>query len=252
MYNSIMVEEKIKIDACFSPFLYPVYADEESIVVIIDILRATSAICTAFEYGAEKIIPVATVEEADKYKKEGYLTGAERDAIKLDGFDFGNSPFHYKGDHVKGKTIVLTTTNGTQAIEAARNAYQVVIGSFLNIDALCDWLITQKRSVLLLCSGWKNKFNLEDALFAGAVTEKLSIPAGNYQLGDACLALKFLYEVAQKNPYRFLHQSSHKERLARLQLKDDIRYCLTPNQTKIIPVLKDGALIAMKQVNVII
>ncbi len=241
-----MSEEKIKIDACFSPFLYPVYADTESIVVIIDILRATSAICTAFEYGAEKIIPVATVEEANKYKKMGYLAGAERDAIKLEGFDFGNSPFHYRGDHVKGKTIVLTTTNGTQAIEAARNAYQVVIGSFLNIDSLCEWLIDQKRSVLLLCSGWKNKFNLEDALFAGAVTQKLTTESDNYQLGDACLALKFLYQSAEKNPYRFLNQSSHKERLARLQLKDDIRYCLTPNQTKVIPVLKDEALVIMK------
>ena len=137
-------------------------------------------------------------------------------------------------------------TNGTQAIEVARDAYKVVIGSFLNIDSLCKWLISQKRSVLLLCSGWKNKFNLEDALFAGAVTEKLTTPSGNFQLGDACLALKFLYEAAKKNPYKFLNQSSHKERLARLQLKDDIRYCLTPNQTTIIPVLKGDGLVAME------
>src|SRR5689334_15658777 len=89
---------KLKIDACFSPYLYPVYKDSESIVVIIDILRATSAICTAFEYGAEKIIPVATVDEARKYKAEGYLVGAERDAIPVDGFDFGNSPFSYMGE----------------------------------------------------------------------------------------------------------------------------------------------------------
>ena len=239
------MEEKIKIDACFSPYLYPVYQDTESIVVIIDILRATSAICTAFEHGAEKIIPVATVEEASAYKAKGFLAGAERNAIKLDGFDFGNSPFHYQGAHVKGKTIVLTTTNGTQAIEAARNAYCVVVGSFLNIDSLCNWLISEKRSVLLLCSGWKNKFNLEDALFAGAVTEKLSELSDQYNLGDGCLALKYLYESAQKNPYKFLNHSSHKERLSKLHLKDDIRYCLTPNQTKIIPVLKGDALVAM-------
>jgi len=241
------VVEKIKIDACFSPYLYPIYHNEENIVVIIDIFRATSAICTAFEYGVEKIITVATVDEARKYKEQGYLTGAERDAIKLDGFDYGNSPFHYKGEHVKGKTIVLTTTNGTQAIEAARNAYMVVIGSFLNIDALCNWLVSSKRPVLLLCSGWKNKFNLEDALFAGAVTEKLSELSDDYTLGDGCLAIKFLYQGAQKNPYKFLNHSSHKERLARLQLKEDIRYCLTPNQTQIIPVLKGNALVAMKE-----
>src|SRR5204863_8206178 len=135
--------KQLVIDACFSPVLYPVYKDADSVVVIIDILRATSAICTAFHYGAEKIIPVATIEEARTYQGKGYLTGAERDAIKVDGFDFGNSPYSYMADHVKGKTIVLTTTNGTQAIHAARNAYKVVIGSFLNLDALCKWLLKE-------------------------------------------------------------------------------------------------------------
>jgi 2-phosphosulfolactate phosphatase len=237
---------KLKIDACFSPFLYPVYRDDESIVVIIDILRATSAICTAFEHGAEKIIPVASVEEARRYKEKGYIVGAERNAVPIKGFDFGNSPFSYMGENVKGKTIVITTTNGTQAIHAAHDAYKVVIGSFLNIDALCHWLIEEKRNVLLLCSGWKNKFNIEDALFAGAVTEELSrIAEADYQLGDGCLALKYLYQMAKRNPYKFLNHSSHKERLARLNLKKDIKYCLTPNQTKVIPVLQEGVLVNM-------
>ena len=239
------LKSRHKIDACFSPYLYPVYRDDESIVVIIDILRATSAICTALNNGATAIIPVATVEEAKQYQEKGYLVGAERNAIKLDGFDFGNSPFHYMTEAVKGKEIVLTTTNGTQAIETAKNAYMVVIGAFLNIDALCEMLIRQERSVLLLCSGWKNKFNLEDALFAGAVTEKLTIMNDQYLLGDGCLALKYLYQTAEKDPYKFLNHSSHKERLARLNLKEDIRYCLKPNQTKIIPVLKDGKLVVM-------
>jgi 2-phosphosulfolactate phosphatase len=237
---------RLKIDACFSPFLYPVYKDAESIVVIIDILRATSAICTAFEYGAERIIPVASVEEARAYKAKGYLVGAERDAIPVDGFDFGNSPFSYMTDRMRGQTLVLTTTNGTQAINAARDAYQVVVGSFLNLDALCTWLVGENRNILLLCSGWKNKFNLEDALFAGAVTEAIHQRSNDYQHGDACLALKYLYQMAVKDPYKFLRHSSHKERLARLNLKDDIKYCLTPDQTRIIPVLNDGALVKMK------
>src|SRR5436189_624014 len=118
------MDNKYSLDACFSPYLYPVYKNENSIVVIIDILRATSAICTAFEHGAEKIIPVSTVEEAQKWKQRGFLVGAERDAVMLPGFDFGNSPFSYMGDDVKGKTIVLTTTNGTQAIDAAKDAYK--------------------------------------------------------------------------------------------------------------------------------
>ncbi len=237
--------KKISVDACFSPYLYPVYKTDDSIVVIIDIFRATSAICTAFEHGAEKMIPVATVEEAREWKAKGYLVGAERDAIPLEGFDFGNSPYSYMGEEVKGKTIVITTTNGTQAIEAAKNAYKVVVGSFLNINALCEWLVSEKRDVLLLCSGWKNKFNLEDALFAGAVTELLSTLTDEYKLGDACLALKFLYQQAKQDPIKFVANASHKERLARLNLKKDVKYCLTPNQTRVIPVLKDGVLVKL-------
>lgn len=242
------MSQQILLDACFAPMLYPVYRNDESIVVIIDILRATSAICTAFEHGAEKIIPVATIEEAKVWKEKGYLVGAERDAIPVEGFDFGNSPFSYMNDDVKGKTIVITTTNGTQAIEAARDAYKVVIGSFLNITALCRWLHNEKRNVLLLCSGWKNKFNLEDALFAGAMTEALTTLSEEYKLGDACLALKYLYQQAHKEPYKFLSRASHKERLARLNLKKDIKYCLTPDQSTIIPVLKNNELVRLEPV----
>jgi 2-phosphosulfolactate phosphatase len=233
----------VKIDACFSPQLYPVYKDDGSIVVIIDIFRATSAICTAFHYGAEKIIPVATIEEAAALKAKGMLAGAERNAIKVDGFDFGNSPFDYMGEHVTGQTIALTTTNGTQAIEAARNAYQVVVGAFTNISALCDYLVSEERDVLLLCSGWKNRFNLEDSLFAGAMTHELVRRKADYKLGDACLALEYLYQLAKENPVKFLSRASHKERLAKLNLKDDIRYCLQTDLTTIIPVLRGEALV---------
>ncbi len=236
-----------KIDACFSPALYPVYKDKESIVVIIDIFRATSAICTAFEWGADKIIPVATMEDAASWKAKGYLTGAERDAVQVDGFDFGNSPYHYMDERIKGKTIVITTTNGTQAIEVSKDAYKVVIGSFLNIDALCDWLVKQERDILLLCSGWKNKFNLEDSLFAGAVTEEILQRSDKYHHGDGCLALKYLYQLAKQDPVKFLQRSYHKERFARLNLKRDIKFCLTPNQTEVIPVLENGVLVRLKQ-----
>ncbi len=240
------MDYKFSLDACFSPYLYPVYKNNNSIVVIIDILRATSAICTAFEHGAEKIIPVATVEEAREWKKKGFMAGAERDAITVEGFDFGNSPFSYMNDSVKGKTIVITTTNGTQAIEVAKDAYKVVIGSFLNITALSQWLCKEKKDVLLLCSGWKNKFNLEDALFAGAMTEALTSLTEDFKLGDACLALKYLYQQAKTEPTKFLSHASHKERLARLNLKKDIKYCLTPDQTTVIPVLMNGELVKLE------
>lgn len=236
-----------RLEVCFTPVSYPVYKNKNAIVVVIDILRATSAICTAFEHGVEKIIPVATVKEAEQYKKKGFLVGAERNGVKLNGFDFGNSPSDYMNKKIKGKTIVLTTTNGTQAIEAAAGAYKVVIGSFLNMAALCKYLTKENRHVLLLCSGWKGKFNLEDAMFAGAIVNILSIRDEFKEMGDSALAAKYLFQTGFKNPVHFLHNSSHKERLIELGLKEDVKYCLSLNSTHIIPVLKGNALVRMNQ-----
>lgn len=238
------MEKKLTVDVCLSPYLYPVQHKEDSIVVVIDILRATTAMCTAFHYGVEKMIPVATVEEATEYKKQGFMVGAERNGITLEGFDFGNSPFSYMDKKLIGKTIVISTTNGTQAIEAAKAAHQVVIGAFSNISALCKYLISQNRSVLLLCSGWKNRFNWEDSIFAGAVTKRL-LESGLHKTGDAALAMAFLYDQSQKNQIKFLRNSSHAERLASMGLKKDIKYCFQLDQTDVIPVLEGKYLVKL-------
>ncbi len=235
----------LMVDVCLSPYLYPVYHKDDSIVVVIDILRATSSMCTAFQYGADRIIPVATLEEAAEYKKQGFIVGAERNGIPIEGFDFGNSPFSYTTAKIKGQTIVISTTNGTQAIEAARNAYKVVIGAFNNITALCNWLRVQNRNVLLLCSGWKNRFNLEDTLFAGAVAETLLQEKHIFKSGDGALAASFLYKSAMENPYKYFRNSYHADRLNVPGLKKDIKYCFALDQTEIIPVLEGKYLIKL-------
>ena len=238
-------KKKLVVDVCLSPYLYPVYHRDDTIVVVIDIMRATSAMCTAFHHGVEKIIPVASVEEATEYKKQGFIVGAERNGIALEGFDFGNSPASYMSPQIKGQTIVISTTNGTQAIDVSRKAYKVVIGAFTNITALCNWLKLQNRSVLLLCSGWKNRFNLEDTLFAGAVSEILLKDKGTFHYGDGALAASYLYQSAKSNPYKYLRNSSHAERLAAMGLKADIKYCLSLNKTTIIPILEGKYLVKM-------
>jgi len=243
--KGILPEKKLLVEVCLSPGLYPSYHRENSVVVVIDIFRATSAICTAFQYGVEQMIPVAGLEEAAAYKAKGYMVGAERNGVALEGYDFGNSPYSYMTDNIRGKTIVISTTNGTQAIEAARGADKVVVGSFLNFTALCTWLKTQEKEVILLCSGWKNRFSMEDTLFAGAVAEELSKDAATFKLGDAALAAKYIFQSAQKNPYRLLHGSSHKERLSKLGLKEDIKYCLSLDKTTVIPILEGIALVKM-------
>src|SRR5450759_3109692 len=160
---------KRNLETCFSPALFEAGAHRDSIVVIIDILRASSAICTAFANGAASIIPVAEVSIAKEYKSKGYLVAAERDGFVLDFADFVNSPFNFTKEKVEGKTIVYSTTNGTGIIDSASSSYMTVVGSFLNISALTKWLIKQDRNILLFCAGYKNKFNIEDSIFAGAL-----------------------------------------------------------------------------------
>ncbi len=233
-----------KVEVCFTPQAFPLFSNEDAIVVVIDVLRATSAICTAFFNGVSKIIPVATVEEAREYQKNGFMAAAERNGEVVEGFELGNSPFGYMNSKVKGKTIALTTTNGTQAIEASKYARKVLIGSFLNQDVIVEYLESQQRDVILLCAGWKNKFNLEDTLFAGFVVDRLLDSSFEVQC-DSAIAAKTLYQGAKADIFSFLEQSSHRKRLEKLELERDIRYCLTPNQTPIIPVLEGKYLVKL-------
>jgi 2-phosphosulfolactate phosphatase len=240
-------KQKPKVEVCFTPNLFPLHYDDADIIVAIDVLRATSAICAAFHHGVKKMIPVATLEEAFEYKRKGYLVGAERKGEIVEGFEFGNSPFAYMREDFKGKTIVLSTTNGTVAIDtAAKTGKIVVVGSLLNLDALCDWLIKKQKNVLVLGSGWKNKFCLEDTICAGAICDQLLQTNKFISEEDSSVAAKFLYLSAKDNYLGYLKASSHRKRLKKLNLNEDIKYCLTPNQTNVIPILKDGALVKLK------
>ncbi|MBD79659.1 MAG: 2-phosphosulfolactate phosphatase [Crocinitomicaceae bacterium] len=234
-----------KLEVAFSPDLYPFYENKEAIVVVIDIFRATSAICTAFENGVKSIIPVEKVEDAKALQNKGYIAAAERQGQIVDGFHLGNSPFHYIDESITGKEVVLTTTNGTRAIFVAKNSYKIIIGSFLNFSAVCDYLKQEKKDVLLLCAGWKGRFNLEDSLFAGAVVNQLEGDVFN-ELSDSARATQTFYEVGKSDIDDFLINSSHRRRLKNLNLEKDIKYCLQMDQTKVVPELKGDRLVVQK------
>lgn len=227
------------IDVCFTPALFHLYDPKDSIIVVIDVLRATSSICVAFHHGVNSIIPVAEVDEAIRYKQKGYLVAVERQGSKVEGFDFGNSPYDFMNPALKGKDIVLTTTNGTHAIHTAKNSFKVVIGSFLNLDILCRWLSSQNKNVIALCAGWKNSFNLEDTLLAGALVYRLREQFSFSYGRDACIAAEYLYLLGKKDMYQFLKESSHRLRLEKLGIEKDIEFCLTTDTAPVIPVL-DG------------
>jgi len=231
------------LEVCLTPALLHLHDFSNSIVVVIDIFRATSSICYGIENGAESIIPVATIEDCESYRSSDFLLAAERNGEVVSGFDFGNSPFSYTQDKVSGKTIVLTTTNGTHAINMSKGASKIVIGSFLNLAALCDWLKTQPNDVLLLCSGWKGKVNLEDTLFAGSVVDYLNDEG--YVLDDGGIASKDLYTIAKDDLRAYLKKTSHSERLKKLGIEEDIAFCLNLNITQEIPILDGDRLIKM-------
>ena len=232
-----------KIEVCYSPALFPVYYNNSNcVVVVIDIFRASSAICTAFQYGVKRIIPVATVDEAIEYKAKGYLVAAERHGEVVEGFDKGNSPFSYMDQDLAGKEIVLTTTNGTKAIERAKAADRIIIGSFLNISAVCNYLINMNKNVILLCAGWKDRFNMEDTLFAGAVIHELKEHEVFTGLADSSIAAEKLYSIAKSDISDFLTTTSHRRRLKRLNLEKDIAYCLQRDITELVPVYKGNGL----------
>lgn len=235
----------MNIEVCYTPQAYHLFHKDDAIVVVIDIFRATSAIVTAFYNGVSKMIPVATVDEAKEYQDNGYMAAAERNGEMIEGFELGNSPFGYMNNKVKGKIIAISTTNGTQAIEASRKASKILVGSFLNIDVLCEYLSSQNKDVILLCAGWKNKFNLEDTLFAGAVVSKLAENENTTITCDSAIASKHLYQLAKDDVYEFLSNSSHRNRLAKLDLERDIKYCLTPNQCPVIPIMEGKYLVKL-------
>lgn len=234
---------KRKLEICLSPLLYEPDEHTGSIVVIIDVLRATSAICTAFQNGAKSIIPVESVEEARDYKNRGYLVAAERDGYVLDFADFGNSPFNFTRERVEGKTIVYSTTNGTGIIKMAESASAVVVGSFLNISSLTEWLSEQKNDVILFCAGWKNRFNLEDTICAGAIAEKLMSTSLYSTICDSTIAALDLWAMAKNDLHGYIDKVAQRTRLRDKGLDDCIEFCITSDFTEKIPVIRDGILV---------
>jgi 2-phosphosulfolactate phosphatase len=234
---------KRKLETCFAPGLYRPDEHVNSIVVIIDILRASSAICTAFANGAVSILPVADAGEAKAYKSKGYLVAAERDGFVLDFADFGNSPFNFTRDRVEGKTIVYSTTNGTGIIDQASSAYAIAIGSFLNLSSLTEWLTRQERDILLFCAGWKNRFNLEDTVCAGAITAKLMETGHFTTICDSTVAAMDLWSLASNDLSGYIDKVAQRTRLRDKKLDDCIEFCLTIDFTDKIPVMKDGFLV---------
>ena len=232
-----------KLEVCLSPALLHLYDPTDTVTVIIDVFRATSTIAAALHSGARRVIPVAAVEECIKTGActENSITAGEREGKVAPGLQYGNSPLEYPREFIEGKTLVLTTTNGTRLLHMVQGADTIITGAFVNLSAVCDYLIARQKPVLLGCAAWKDRFNLEDTLFAGAVANRV---ADHFSINcDSARAARKLEAQTGGNYLQFLRDSSHYHRLAAYGLEEDLAYCTTPDLHPVVPVLRGKDLV---------
>ena len=240
------MSNKPTLNTSLSPALLHLYDLSNSIVVIIDVFRATSTIASALYNGAKCVIPVDSVPKAIEISKNiGGIAAGERDGMIAEGLQHGNSPLEYNRDFIENKTLVLTTTNGTRLLQMAldNNADTIVSGSFPNLSAVCDFLLAEKKNVVLGCAGWKDRFNLEDTLFAGAVISRIEKEFTIHC--DSSLMAEIMYAKLKNKMMEFAPKLTHYHRLVeRFGLIEDIQFCLTNDVANVLPVYKEGKLVA--------
>jgi len=243
-----MTNSKPALHTALSPALLHLYDLNHAIVVIIDVLRATSTIATALFNGAKCVIPVDSVAKCIELGRQiDGITAGERDGKIAEGLEHGNSPFEYPREFVGGKTLVLTTTNGTKLLHMAldRGAGQIITGSFPNLGVVCQYLLSQNLPVVLACAAWKDKINIEDMLFAGAVIHRVK---EHFHINcDSSRIAETAYLDARVDLYEFMRnkQASHYLRLSGFGLEEDIKYCLTPDVANVLPFYENGKLIVL-------
>lgn len=240
-----MQKEKALLEICLSPALLDLYDLKDTIVVVIDIFRATTTMSVAMANGAASIYPFKKVEECLAFKKQkpDVISAGERNGIIVEGMDKGNSPAEFSVDIINDKSLALTTTNGTKILHMSMAAEEIVIGSFVNIDNVVAYLKKKNQKVLLACAGWKDKVNMEDSLFAGAVASALK---NDFHIQcDSSKMCMDLWSLTDKGNrlYEVLKGSSHYNRLSGFGAHKDLVICTSLNTHPCLPVYQDGKII---------
>lgn len=223
-----------------SPALFHLSDVKGKNVVVIDILRATSTICTALAHGVSSVIPVDNIDDAIRLKEKGYITAGERNGEKVAGFDMGNSPFESMNEKIQGRKMALTTTNGTKCVNMSREAEAktIIIGSFLNAAKVIDFLKNDNEDVILFCAGWKDKVNLEDTLYAGYIASHL-LEKGNSEIDSTNMAID-VFKSSNGDFQQYLMKSSHYYRLSKFHFDEDLKFCLQTDVYNILPILVEN------------
>lgn len=211
---------------------------KDEIVVVIDVLRATSTMITALSRGIKSIKTFENIEEARKYKSynKDIILGGERNAIKPDDFDCGNSPLEYL--EFQGRDLALTTTNGTLALNNARGAKEILIMSFHNIKATVSYLQSKNEDIRFICAGTDGEFSLDDALCAGGAIKILE-KSKRYKLDDMSKLLLFAYSTN----LALIKDAKHYRTLKEKGFDSDLEFCLSEREYKFIAKVEDGKIV---------
>lgn len=229
-----------EIEVCLSTALFSNFDVQGKNVVVIDVLRATSAICSVFKAGASRVYATDNYQEALQFQKNGMLAAGESDGIKCEGFDFGNSPLLFDKTDLSGKEVVFYTTNGTRAIRMiSGSAGNIIIGCMNNLNAVIDFLAKDQKPVLLFCAGWKGQPSVEDTLCASAVCDAL-LMTNRFELkNDSALIAQKLWKENHQNIKELFIESEHGKRLKNLGFDEDVEFCSLINATNVLPVKQD-------------
>jgi 2-phosphosulfolactate phosphatase len=215
-------------------------------VLVIDVLRATSNIVTGLVNGCCGIIPVETIEQANEVWQSGDLLAGERNCTLIAGFDLSNSPFEYMSPMIQGKRIIMTTTNGTRALQKSQMADTIIACSLINAQACAKAAAKLNQDIILLCSGTNERFCLEDGLCAGLVIEELikccDTPPSINDLG---MLLRACFAQQKDHITDALKECSTGKRLCSLGFWEDIQFCAQMNLYTLVPALQQGILVPL-------
>ena len=218
--------------------------------VVIDVLRASSTIIAAVENGCARVIPVKDERDAlitaKACSKAQPLLCGERNGVKIKGFDLGNSPWEYLSQVVKNRTLILTTTNGTQLFQYASTAARVFIGALVNAQALASLLLSEKRSLVILCAGKDGRFSLEDCYCAGLICHKIRSMCDNgILLSNAAQMSEMIYNSYDSKALDMLKFSEHGQYLTSIGFDKDLDACAAIDSSGTVPVWEKGSIRAI-------
>ncbi len=211
-------------------------------LIVIDVLRATSTITAALAAGAEKVIPQNSIEgalaAAQKYPNA--LLCGERKGVRIEGFHLGNSPLEFKPETVGGKVLICTTTNGTNAIFAAKGGRPIYLGCLNNAWACAEAAFDVGQDLTILCAGTRGNQSVDDMLAAGSMVYRLQQFYPNADYDPISIQVKQHYEKERHDLHRALIASSHGQFLAKLSMSEDIAYCAKENIIDRVPLCENG------------